>query len=98
MFLRLTDRMNKNLKSDGWSTKIAREEAVIYAMAWVDTHYLKPLTLALYQTCCGHPGYTSDELASTLATHLGVPDSPQLHELTEITLNRLRKIGLLEFA
>jgi len=33
-----------------------------------------------------------------LATRLGVAESPQLHELTEETLNSLRKIGLLESA
>jgi len=74
------------------------DEAVIFDTASGDTHYLKPLTLALYQTCRDHPGYTSDQLAATLATRLKVADTPQLHELTEETLNSLRKIGLLESA
>jgi PqqD family protein of HPr-rel-A system len=63
-----------------------------------DTHYLKPLTLALYQTCRNHPGHTSAEFAAELATRLGVADTPQLHELTAETLASLRKIGLLESA
>jgi PqqD family protein of HPr-rel-A system len=63
-----------------------------------DTHYLKPLTLALYQTCRDHPGYTSTEIAAELATRLSVANTPQLHELTEETLNSLRKVGLLESA
>jgi PqqD family protein of HPr-rel-A system len=74
------------------------DEAVIYDTASGDTHYLKPLTLALYQTCREHPGYTSDELATVLATRLGVANTPQFHELAEDTLDSLRKIGLLETA
>jgi PqqD family protein of HPr-rel-A system len=72
------------------------DEAVVYDTASGDTHYLKPLTLALYQTCRDHPGYTSDEIASTLATRLGVANTPEFHELTADTLNSLRKIGLLD--
>jgi PqqD family protein of HPr-rel-A system len=73
-------------------------EAVVYDTASGDTHYLKPLTLALYQTCRDHPGYTSAELAAALATRLGIADTPQLHDLTEETLASLRKIGLLQSA
>lgn len=72
------------------------DEAVIFDAASGDTHYLKPLTLSLYQTCLDHPGYTSAELADVLATRLGVAKTPQLIELTGDTLNSLRKIGLLE--
>ena len=63
-----------------------------------DTHYLKPMTLALYQICRDHPGYTSTEIAAELATRLSVANTPQLHVLTEETLNSLRKVGLLESA
>jgi PqqD family protein of HPr-rel-A system len=72
------------------------DEAVIYDTASGDTHYLKPLTLALYLTCRDHPGYTSAELAAALATRLGMAETPQLHEQTVDTLASLRKIGLLE--
>lgn len=74
------------------------DEAVVYDAASGDTHYLKPLTLALYQTCRDHPGFTSAELAAALATRLNVTNTPQLMELTGDTLNSLRKIGLLESA
>lgn len=74
------------------------DEAVIFDAASGDTHYLKPLTLALYQTIRDHPGFTSPDVAATLATRLGVEDIPQLQELTEETLTSLRKIGLLESA
>lgn len=74
------------------------DEAVVYDVASGDTHYLKPLTLALYQTCREHPGRTSTEIAAALATRLGVADTPQLRELADETLDSLRKIGLLESA
>jgi PqqD family protein of HPr-rel-A system len=74
------------------------DEAVIYDAASGDTHYLKPLTLALYQTCRDHPGFTSAEIAAALAARLNVTNSPQFMELTDDTLNSLRKIGLLESA
>ncbi len=74
------------------------DEAVIFDTASGDTHYLKPLTLALYQTCRDHPGYTSAAIASELATRLNVADTPHLHQLTEEALASLRKIGLLESA
>lgn len=74
------------------------DEAVIYDAASGDTHYLKPLTLALYQTCRDHPGFTSAEIAAALAARLNVTNSPQFMELTDDTLNSLRKTGLLESA
>ena len=74
------------------------DEAVVYDAASGDTHYLKPLTLALYQTCRDHPGFTSAELAAALATRLNVTNTPKFMELADDTLNSLRKIGLLESA
>ena len=74
------------------------DEAVAYDAASGDTHYLKPITLALYQACRDHPGCTSAELTQVLATRLGMADTPQLTELADDTLDRLRKIGLLESA
>ena len=71
-------------------------EAVIYDTASGDTHYLKPFTLALYQICSVHPVYTSAQLAAMLAARLELADTPELLELTEDTLNHLRKIRLLE--
>ena len=74
------------------------DEAVVYDAASGDTHYLKPLTLALYQTCRDHPGFTSAELAAALATRLNVTITPKFMELADDTLDSLRKIGLLESA
>lgn len=74
------------------------DEAVVYDTASGDTHYLKPLTLALYQTCRDHPGYTSTEIAAVLATRLNVTNTPHFMKLTDDTINSLRKVGLLESA
>lgn len=74
------------------------DEAVVYDTASGDTHYLKPLTLALYQTCRDHPGYTSAELAAALATRLDTTETPQFRELIDYTLDSLHKIGLLKSA
>ncbi len=73
-------------------------EAVVYDKASGDTHYLKPLTLALYQICREHPGYALTELTTSLATRIGVADTPELQDLTEDTLDQLRAINLLEHA
>jgi PqqD family protein of HPr-rel-A system len=78
--------------------KIWGDEAVVYDAASGDTHYLKPLTLALYQICRDHPEYTPTELATALAAHFDVTATPQLQELAEDTFHSLHKIGLLESA
>ena len=74
------------------------EEAVVYDTASGESHYLKPLTLALYLTCRDHPGFTAPELAVVLAARLAVAATPQFQEQTEDALASLRKIGLLESA
>ena len=97
-FKPLTDSMTHTPSLPPRLLKNWGDEAVVYDAASGDTHYLKPLTLALYQTCRDHPGYTAHEIAAALATRLGVPDAPHLHELTEETLARLHRFGLLESA
>lgn len=72
------------------------DEAVIYDSASGDTHYLKPLTLALYQLCREHPGYTAEQLTAALAARLDVADTPQFRELAEDVLHQLKHIGLLQ--
>lgn len=74
------------------------DEAVVYDTASGDTHYLKPLTLALYQTCREHPGFTLNELAAALAARLDTAETPQFRELIDDTLDSLHKIGLLKSA
>ena len=74
------------------------DEGVVYDVASGDTHYLKPLTLALYRLCQDHPGYSATELAAALAARIGHPNTAEFQDLTEDTLLSLRKIGLLETA
>ncbi len=71
------------------------DEAIVYDTGSGDTHYLKPLTLALYQTCREHPQQTAPEIAALLAQRLNVADTPQFRELAEDVLTDLRNIGLL---
>ena len=78
--------------------KIWGDEAVVYDAASGDTHYLKPLTLALYQVCRDHPEYASTEFATALAAHFDVAATSQLQELAEDAFLSLQKIGLLESA
>jgi PqqD family protein of HPr-rel-A system len=78
--------------------KIWGDEAVVYDAASGDTHYLKPLTLALYRICQAHPEYTPTERIAALAVHFDMTDTPQLQELAEEAFHSLHKIGLLEFA
>lgn len=72
------------------------DEAVAFDIASGDTHYLKPLTLALYQTCREHPGFTSEQLTTVLAARLNVADSSQFRELADDVLNQLHRIGMLQ--
>lgn len=82
--------------AEGWLFKSWDNEAVLFNTASGDTHYLRPLTLALYETCRDHPGYTVSELTAALAARLGVAEGASLREATEDTLHRLHEIGLLE--
>lgn len=84
--------------ADGWLFKSWDNEAVLFNTASGDTHYLRPLTLALYETCRDHPGYTVSELTTALAARLGVAESASFREAAEETLHRLHQIGLLETA
>lgn len=78
--------------------KVWGDEAVVYDTASGDTHYLNPLTLALYQVCRTQPGCPPAEYATALAAHFGAAATPQLQELAEEAFHSLRKIGLLESA
>lgn len=76
--------------------KVWGDEAVVYDKASGDTHYLKPLTLALYTTCREHPGYDAAGLAAALASRLNIADTPQFRELASEVLDQLHRIGLLQ--
>ena len=97
-FNSLTDTMTHDSSRPSRLLKSGGDEAVVYDTASGGTHYLKPLTLALYLTCRDHPDYSSAELAVALTTSLEVAATPQFQKQTEDALTSLRKIGQLESA
>lgn len=94
----LTENLAARSGAEGWLFKAWDGEAVLFNTASGDTHYLKPLTLALYETCRDHPGYTMSELTHALAARLGVVESASFRESAADTLHSLHEIGLLESA
>jgi PqqD family protein of HPr-rel-A system len=90
--------MRQGPLSASFLLKIWGEEGVVYDAASGDTHYLKPLTLALYQLSREHPAYPLPDLTAALAERLGAANTAQFQEEVEDTFNSLRKIGLLESA
>lgn len=86
-----SSRLSGLLKSWG-------HQAVVCDIASGDTHYLKPLTMALHLTCRDLSDYSSAELAVALATPLEVAATPQFLEQAEDALASLRKTGQLESA
>jgi PqqD family protein of HPr-rel-A system len=88
--------MDRETSSPTRLIKTWGDEAVVYDALSGDTHYLKPLTFALYQTCREHPGFTAAQLAATLAARLQMTDSPQFLELADDVLEQLYHIGLLQ--
>lgn len=80
-----------------WLFKSWDNEAVLFHIASGDTHYLKPLTLALYRACIEHPTYTIPELAVVvLTTDSDQPDTQLLPQQLEEMLTSFRDIGLLQ--
>lgn len=80
----------------GWLLRTWGEEAVAFDTASGDTHYLRPMTLALYQICCDNPNQDARQIAALLAVHQGTPLAPQLVEDVDEGLSSLRRIGLLQ--
>lgn len=76
--------------------KIWGDEAVVYDVESGDTHFLKPLTLALYQTCRAHPGSTSEDAARRLAERLGVNLTPSFSRQVDEALVSLTRARLLQ--
>lgn len=72
------------------------DEAVVYDAPSGDTHYLQPLTFALYAVCRDHPGYTADELAAAVAAQLNAAPTTEFLARVDEALTGLRKIGLVQ--
>lgn len=75
--------------------KTFEREAVVFDTASGDTHFLAPLTVALFQIIQNNPGMTADEIESTLAARLFLQTSPQFTRMTDEAIISLRRIGLL---
>jgi PqqD family protein of HPr-rel-A system len=88
--------MTTDLRPQGWLLRTWGEEAVVFDTASGDTHYLKPLTLALYQTCREHPGFSSAAIFEAVAQRLSLALTPDFSLLADEALTSLRQIGLLE--
>ncbi len=71
-------------------------EAVVFDTASGDTHFLPPLTVALFRMIQNNPGITVDEMHVALASQLSLETGPDLTHQTDEALASLRQIGLLE--
>ena len=80
----------------GWLLRTWEGEAVAFDAASGDTHYLRPLTLALYETCGAQPGPDIDTIATRAAASLGVDVTPDFLSAVREGLDGLRRIGLLQ--
>lgn len=80
----------------GWLLRIWDDEAVVFDAASGDTHYLRPLTLALLETCRADPGLDAATIAARAAASLGIDASPDFLDEAQDGLDSLRRIGLLQ--
>ena len=79
-----------------WLLRVWDDEAVAFDVASGDTHYLQPLTRALFQTCQADPGLDAATIAARTATALGVALSADFLNAVDDGLDSLRRIGLLQ--
>lgn len=79
----------------GWLLRTWEDEAVAFDAASGDTHYLRPLTLALYEACRAEPGLDADTIAARAAASLDVDVTPDFLSAVREGLDGLRRIGLL---
>lgn len=80
----------------GWLLKTWDDEAVVFDAASGDTHFLRPLTLVLYEICRACPGLDTDAIAARAAASLGVDVTPAFLDGVRDGLDSLRRIGLLQ--
>ena len=71
-------------------------EAVVFDTASGDTHYLAPLALALFQTCCAFPRRSRDDILSLLAERHAIEPSVLSAAQVDQTLAELRKLELID--
>lgn len=70
-------------------------EAVVYDLESGDTHYLKPLTFALYQAHRAAPSLSRSEVIENLRLRVGIRANSTFSTLAEDAWDSLQRIGLL---
>jgi len=79
-----------------WLLRVWGDEAVAFDAASGDTHYLRPLTRVLFETCQAEPGLDAGVIAARTAAALGADLSPDFLNAVNDGLDSLRRIGLLQ--
>ena len=79
-----------------WLFRTWGEEAVAFDSASGDTHFLQPLTLALYQTYSQNPGLSEAETIDLLSTRMSARVDRDFLQRANEALTSLQRIGLLQ--
>jgi len=81
---------------DRFQIKSFGAEAIVYDAASGDTHYLKPLTFAVFKACCEIPSLERRQVIENLGRRLDMPAGSTYATLAEEALKSLQRIGLLD--
>ena len=79
-----------------WLFRTWGQEAVAFDSASGDTHFLQPLTLALYQTYGQNPGLSEAGIVDLLSTRMSVRADRDFLQRANEALTGLQRIGLLQ--
>ena len=79
-----------------WLLRVWGDEAVAFDAASGDTHYLRPLTRVLFETCQAEPGLDAGVIAARTAASFGVDASPEFLDAVHEGIESLQRIGLLQ--
>ena len=82
-------------RQQDWLFRAWGEDAVVFDCASGDTHYLKPLTLALYQACCQNPGLNESEIVGLVSASMPELIEADFSNMANEALTSLQRIGLL---
>jgi PqqD family protein of HPr-rel-A system len=81
---------------DRFQIKPFGAEAIVYDGASGDTHYLKPLTFAVFKAFRETPALERHLVIESLGQRLGMPAGSTYTTLAEEALLSLQRIGLLD--
>lgn len=82
-------------RQQDWLFRAWGEDAVVFDCASGDTHYLKPLTLALYQACRQNPGLNESEIVGLVSASMPGQIEADFSSMANEALTSLQRIGLL---